>query len=243
MDPTRIHYTAGGKRYVGTLVSSELGSVRAGVVLLPDWRGQSELALAHARHLASLGCLVVIADLYGNGFNPTSPDQVGPQVQHLIEHRAEGVEALGAGVAALRAAAPGGVPIFCLGFSAGGMVALDFARSGAEVAGVIVCSALLKTAATGIEPRLRTPVLVIQGTQDQVSPMSVIDAVIAEMDAVGADVRFELHSQTHHAFDNPEAGTDPAARLVYSARAADRARASIARFIDEVLSMRWGNAT
>jgi dienelactone hydrolase len=66
--------------------------------------------------------------------------------------------------------------------------------------------------------------------------MPIIEAVIAEFDAVGADVRFELFSQTHHAFDNPEAGTNPAARLVYSARAAARARASIARFIDEVLA-------
>ena len=236
MNETRIRYAAGSKNYVGALVPADLGPARAAVVLLPDWRGQSALALAHARHLASLGCLVAIADLYGDGFNPTRPDQVAPMVQHLIEHRGEGVEALGAGVAALRAAAPAGVPIFCLGFSAGGMVALDFARSGAEIAGVIVCSALLKTAAAGVEPRLRTPVLVLQGTQDQVSPMPIIEAVIAEFDAVGADVRFELFSQTHHAFDNPEAGTNPAARLVYSARAAARARASIARFIDEVLA-------
>ena len=162
MNKTRISYASGSKNYVGALVPAEPGPARAAVVLLPDWRGQSGLALAHAGHLASLGCMVLIADLYGDGFNPTSPDQVGPLVQHLIEHRGEGVEALGACVAALKAVAPAGVPIFCLGFSAGGMVALDFARSGAEIAGVIVCSALLKTAAAGVEPRLCAPVLVLQ---------------------------------------------------------------------------------
>lgn len=238
MNDTRIRYVAGNKNYVGTLVPAEGDSARAAVVLLPDWRGQSALALEHARHLASLGCMVAIADLYGDGFNPTSADQVAPMVQHLVEHRGEGVEALGACVAALGAMAPAGMPMFCLGFSAGGMVALDFARSGTDIAGVMVCSALLKTAVAGSQPRLRAPVLVLQGTRDQISPMGVIDAVIAEFDAVGADVRFELFSQTHHAFDNPDAGTDPAARLVYSPRSAARARASIGRFIDEVLANR-----
>jgi dienelactone hydrolase len=56
------------------------------------------------------------------------------------------------------------------------------------------------------------------------------------MDAAGNDVRFELYSQTHHAFDNPEAGTDPTARLVYSSRSAHRARYAIANFISEAVA-------
>lgn len=62
----------------------------------------------------------------------------------------------------------------------------------------------------------------------------MINSVISEMDAAGNDVRFELYTQTHHAFDNPEAGTDPAARLVYSSRSAHRARNAIANFVSEV---------
>lgn len=78
---------------------------------------------------------------------------------------------------------------------------------------------------------IRAPVLVLQGTQDQVSPMATVAEVVAEMDRAGNDVRFELYSQTHHAFDNPQAGTDPTARLVYSPTSARRAREAIAGFI------------
>jgi len=81
--------------------------------------------------------------------------------------------------------------------------------------------------------RIHAPVLVLQGTQDQISPMHEICAVISEMDEAGNDVRFELYSQTHHAFDNPEAGTDPTARLVYSELSTNRARRAIADFISE----------
>lgn len=63
--------------------------------------------------------------------------------------------------------------------------------------------------------------------------MEVIAAVVAEMDAARNDFRLELYGQSHHAFDNPEAGTDPKARLVYSPSSAARARRAIAEFLRE----------
>lgn len=235
---TALDYAVEEQRYSGLLVRAPGAATRAAVVLLPDWRGQSALARDHAAYLGSLGCTVAIADLYGDGFSPTSPEQVGPMVQRLIEHRAQGVVALAACVARLRQEVPSGTPVLCLGYSAGGMVALDYGRSGADVAGIILCTALLRTAAPGMDTRIRAPVLILQGTQDQVSPVETIAAVIAEMDRAGNDVHLELYTQTHHAFDNPEAGDDPNARLVYSARSAARARQAIADFIAEVAGAR-----
>lgn len=233
---TRLNYVVGDQSFIGSFINAKGDTSRAAVVLLPDWRGQSTLAFDHANHLAELGCVVAIADLYGDGFNPDSPDDVGPMVKHLIEHRSEGVEALAACVAALQSRIPGDIPLYCLGFSAGGMVALDYGRSGADIAGIVLCSALLKTAVAEINTKINAPLLVLQGTQDQVSSIEVIDSVIAEMDAAGNDARFVLYSQTHHAFDNPEAGTDPAARLCYSLRSSQRARAAIEQFLNETIS-------
>jgi len=79
--------------------------------------------------------------------------------------------------------------------------------------------------------RIAAPVLLLQGTQDQVSPMSTIADLVEEMDAARNRFEIRLYGQTHHAFDNPEAGTDPTARLVYSAESARLARAAIAEFI------------
>jgi dienelactone hydrolase len=159
-------------------------------------------------------------------------------VKHLLEHRDQSIAALVSCVAELRKGLPADMPVLCLGFSAGGMIALDYGRSGADVAGIILCSALLKTAAPGMDTRIKPPVLTLQGTQDQVAPMATIAEVIAEMDRAGNDVRFELYSQTHHAFDNPEAGTDPNARLVYSPTSAGRAKQAIAGFVAEITQAR-----
>jgi len=231
---TVFEYAVANQRYAGVLLKALKGVAKAAVVLLPDWRGRSALAVEHAAFLVGLGCTVAIADLYGDGFSPDSPDQVGPMVQRLVQNRQLGVEALDACVSRLRQEISATIPIVCLGYSAGGMIALDYARSGKKIDGVILCSALLKTAAPGMGTRISAPVLVLQGTQDQVSPMETIAAVIAEMDQAGNDVRFELYTQTHHAFDNPKAGTNPNARLVYSPTSAKRARQAIANFLTEV---------
>lgn len=229
-----LAYTAGDRHYLGLLCQPiELPS-RSAVVLLPDWRGQSPLAMDHAHFLVELGCAVVIADLYGDGFNPANPEQVGPMVKRLMEHREEGTAALAACVEALKRELPTDTSVFCLGYSAGGMVALDYGRSGADVAGIILCSALLKTAQPGTPTKISAPVLFLQGTQDVVSPMETVVAVIAELDAAGNDFEFALYGQTHHAFDNPEAGTDPTARLVYSAQSAQQARHAIAAFVSRL---------
>jgi dienelactone hydrolase len=226
-------YVVGEQRYAGLLVRGA-ATPAALVVLLPDWRGQSPLARDHANYLVGLGCTAAIADLYGDGFMPDNPAQVGPMVQRLMENRSQGVQALSACIARLRSEVPAQTPVICLGYSAGGMIALDYGRCEGDVAGIILCTALLKTAAPGMPTRIKPPVLVLQGTQDQVSPMETISAVVAEMDAAQNDVRFELYTQTHHAFDNPQAGTDPSARLVYSPVSAERARHAIANFVAEI---------
>ncbi len=233
---TNFNYAVNDKHYRGLIIRPTDLEPKAAAVLLPDWRGQSPLARDHANLLIALGCVTVIADLYGDGFSPDSPDQVGPMVKNLIDHREQGVAALAACVARLRQeVSADDTPILCLGYSAGGMVALDYGRSGANIDGIILCSALLKTAATGMDTHIRPPVLILQGTQDQVSSMETIAAVIAEMDRAGNDVRFELYTQTHHAFDNPDAGSDPKARLVYSPTSALRARTAIRSFVAEVI--------
>lgn len=230
---SRILYAVPGRKHDGLLLERQGTAASAAVVLLPDWRGQSQLAREHAHFLADSGCTVVIADLYGEGFTPTDPRQVGPMVKRLIDNREEGVAALSSCVGALRERVGSKIPVFCLGYSAGGMIALDFGRSGAAVAGIILCSALLKTAAPGMSEHVGVPVLMLQGTQDQVSPMTTISELILEMDKAGSNFRVELYGQTHHAFDNPQAGTDPTARLVYSPQAARLAQHAIVAFIQE----------
>ena len=156
-------------------------------------------------------------------------------VRHLLDNRADGVAALSAAVAAVRRAtgAPAH-PVIVVAFSAGAVPALDHGRRTREPAAIVVCSGLLQTAEPGTPTGIAAPVLLVQGTQDEVSPMPVVDRLVAEADAAGNDLQVMLLSQTHHAYDNPEVGTDPTKRLVYSPTSAARARLAITSMLDEV---------
>ncbi len=156
-------------------------------------------------------------------------------VQHLLGHRAEGVAAVSAAVTAVReSTGQPAHPVIIVAFSAGAVAALDHARRTGEAAAIVVCSGLLRTAERGTPTVIDAPVLLMHGTQDAVSPISMVTSLIEEADAAGSALRVTLLSQTHHAYDNPEAGTDPTGRLVYSPRSAKRARPAIAGIVDEV---------
>lgn len=81
---TTLNYASEGTDYRAVLVHPDGDRPTALVVLLPDWQGQSQLARDHAGSLAARGCAVAVADLYGGGWSPTDPEQVGPLVQRLM---------------------------------------------------------------------------------------------------------------------------------------------------------------
>lgn len=226
-----LHYHDGGTDFAGVYRTHTTAAARGAVMIAPDWRGLSPFVRGEAERLAAAGFDAAVLDLYGGGLFATAESQSGPLISGLIEHRAQGVARMSAALAAFRSVIDASLPVVLIGYSIGGMVSLDFARGRADLAGVALCSALLKTAAPGSDASIAASVLIVHGTGDVVSPMSTVDALAAELDEAGSDATFVLYTGTHHAFYNPEAGTDPTARLVYSATADARARATIDSFL------------
>ena len=205
---------------------------RMAVLIAPDWRGLSTHALEQADKLAATGHDVVVADLYGGGLCAKEESEAKPLIQGLVGNRAELTKRMQACVEAFAAVLPASTPIVALGYSIGGMALLDLGRSGSSLSGIVLASALLKTAEEGTSTKVAAPVLVLQGTRDVVSPMDVLSALVEEMDAAGNRFRMVLYGQTGHAFYNPEAGTDPNARLVYSPEVDRLSQREIERFFE-----------
>ncbi|MFE4457710.1 dienelactone hydrolase family protein [Nocardia tengchongensis] len=231
----RLPYQVGGASFAGLLVRRAAGSTaRGGVMIAPDWRGLSPFVRHEAARLAEDGYDVAVVDLYGGGLFATQESQAGPLISGLIDDRRSGVSRMGSCLEAFRSAT-GVASVVLLGYSIGGMVSLDFARSGADIDGVALCSALLKPADPGAPTKVSAPVLALHGTGDVVCPMTMVAELSAEMDEAGNDATIILYTGTHHAFYNPEVGTDPTARLVYSATADARSRESIDTFLAQTL--------
>lgn len=62
---------ADGDQKLNGLITSNTDAERPGVLLLPAWLGIDEEARTTAMELAKQGYVVLIADIYGEGYVPT----------------------------------------------------------------------------------------------------------------------------------------------------------------------------
>lgn len=229
-----------GQVFEGALVYDDAGAgARPGLVMVPNWMGVSEAAIAKARQIAGQDYVVLVADVYGKGVRPKDDTEAREQVGRvyadggvaLRERAARAVEAL--------KAQAGSVPldprrIGALGFCFGGSVALELARTGAELAGVVSFHGGLKSYLPGEGQRIQAPLLVLNGADDASVPDEDIRGFEQEMDAAGADWQFVNFSGARHCFAQEEDAGNPAdSNCRYDAHAAGRAMAMMRLFFSE----------
>lgn len=225
-----VEWTVGKDRFRGVLVYDDASAIkRPGLVMVPNWMGVTDTAVARAAQIAGDDYVVLVADVYGKGMRPKDKAEAKAQVMKayadggltLRKRVAEAVTALKAqaGAAPLEASQVG-----ALGFCFGGSAVLELARTGADLAGVVSVHGGLETYLPTAGNKLQASVLVLNGADDT----SVSDAHIAafekEMDAATADWQFVDFSGARHCFTQEEdANADPANNCRYDERASKRA--------------------
>ena len=238
-----LEWTVGQDRFSGWLVYDEQGDERRpGLVMVPNWMGVSEDALERARAIAGDDYVVLVADVYGKGRRPKDSAEAGKLAGSLRGEDRSALRArMQAAVDTLKAQA-GSAPldadrVGALGFCFGGSAALELARSGADVAGVVsLHGGLAPGAESATAERIRAPVLVLNGADDKAVSDADIKAFEDEMDAAGADWQFVDFSGAVHCFAEPSAGGDPASNCRYDERAAKRAYRMMDAFFGEVFA-------
>jgi len=221
----------GYDRFEAILVS-EGPEPRPAVLIFPTIMGRTELELGFARRLAANGYAAFVADLYGREhIGKTREECRGLMIallgdRELLRQRLLAVLGTARGqpeVDARRVAA--------IGFCFGGLCALDLARSGAEVEGIASFHGLLKPPPLPAAP-ISARVVVFHGWDDPLAPPADVEALGAELSAAGADWQIHAFGGVMHGFTNPNA-RDPAAGILYDARAASRSWASLEAFLEE----------
>ena len=228
-------------RFSGFLVYDDSDDDRRpGLVMVPNWMGVTADALERARAIAGDDYVVLVADVYGKGRQPKDSDEAGRLAGSLRgDDRGPLRARMQAAVETLRAQA-GNAPldaarIGALGFCFGGSAALELARSGADLAGVVsLHGGLAAGAQSATAQRILAPVLVLNGADDTAVDDAQVLAFEQEMDAAGADWQFVDFSGAVHCFAEPSAGSDPASNCRYDERASRRAYRMMDGFFDEV---------
>lgn len=236
---TPVEWQLDGTTFSGTLVYDASDTdPRPGILMLPNWMGVTDDAIAMAKRVAGDDYVVLIADVYGEGVRPADAAQAKAQVTeaygNIDRTVARAQKALDVLTANAQKAPLIADRIGAIGFCFGGAVALEMARHGADLDGVVTLHGGLG-AMKPAGPDFKPSVLVLNGAADGSVTQEDIAGFRKEMDAAKADWQFVDFSGAMHCFSEPEADGVKIPGCKYDERAAKRAMRMADDFFEEKL--------
>lgn len=228
-----VDWELDGTKFSGFLVYDDAGANKPGIVMVPNWMGVSDSAVERAKAIAGTDYVVLVADVFGAGVRPKTPQEAGSAAKaaysdlpRLRARAAKAIDVLKTSGGPLDAS-----KLAAVGFCFGGTTALELARSGAELAGVVSFHGGLDSNDPAAVGAVKTPLLVLNGADDANVPDEQIQAFEKEMTAAGADWQFVNYAGAVHCFAEPTANRPP--NCVYHERSAKRAYAAMRSFLAE----------
>ncbi len=123
-----------------------------------------------------------------------------------------------------------------MGYCFGGGGALELARSGAPLRGVVTFHGSLNTPNTADAKNIRGKVLVLHGADDPFVKPEEVRAFMDEMRGAGVDWQVVYYSGAVHAFTIRSAGTDNSKGAAYNEAADRRSWAAMKDFFSEIFA-------
>jgi dienelactone hydrolase len=208
---------------------------RPAVLVVHQWLGITDYEKKRAEMLAQLGYNVLCVDIYGKGVRPPSPKEASAEAGKYKANRALLRERVNAGLAVLKKH-PLTDPqrIAAIGYCFGGTTALELARSGADIAGVVSFHGALDSPAPADGGNIKCRILALHGADDPFVPAKDVDAFCAEMRAAKVDWQLVSYGGAVHSFTHWHAGTDNSKGAAYNAKADQRSWAAMKDFFAEL---------
>jgi len=206
------------------------------VLIHHAWGGRDQFVADKAIKLAELGYLAFAADMYGKGVLGKSPEENAALMRPFMEDRAKLQRRLLAALATVKL-----MPwadndrVAAIGFCFGGLCALDLARTGVDIRGVVAFHGLLGAPDNLSDPQIKAKVLVLHGYDDPMGPVDQVIALQNELTRAGADWQLHSYGHTMHAFTNPVAN-NPDFGTVYQALADRRSWQAMQNFLSEIFA-------
>jgi dienelactone hydrolase len=174
------------------------------VLIVHDWNGIDSYEQGRADQIAGLGYIGFAIDIYGKDIRPKNAQESGAEAGKYYQNhdllRSRVKAALDYIATNPRADTKRMVMI---GYCFGGMVALDTARSGADLLGVVSFHGGLKASFPAKPHTIKAKILVLHGDADIPSPMKDVEALKKEMSEAKADCRVVIYKGAKHAFTVP----------------------------------------
>ena len=220
-----INYKDGNQELKG-LVSGNSGQNLPGILILPAWKGIDQEAKDAALALEKQGYIAFIADIYGVGNIPVdneSSSKLSSQYKNDYQSYQKRIQAALDELKKL-----GATRVAVIGYCFGGTGALEAARGGLEVEGVVCIHGGLAKAADRKNGEIKSKVLVEHPADDASVKAEDYDGLIKELNQGNADWQIITYSGSKHTFTNPDSAD-------YNPVMAKRAWSHTLMFLDEIL--------
>ncbi len=208
---------------------------KRGILILPAWKGIDEHAKESAKKLSDLGYYAFIADIYGEGNYPKDAAEAGKQSGIYKQDYKAYQKRINLALQQLIKSGADPNNIVVIGYCFGGTGALEAARGGLAVKGVVSFHGGLKKDASRTNEPFSAKVLVLHGADDPYVPAREVSDFQQEMRDSKADWQMIYYADAVHAFTDPYAGNDNSKGAAYNQKAARRSWESMLDFITEVL--------
>ena len=236
MKKVKIEYTENQQTLEAFVAYDEAFSgPRPAVCIFHAWRGRDAFVEQKAEMLAKMGYIGCALDVYGKGILGETKDENAALMHPFIADRSKLRTRILAGFNLVA-----GLPqvdrtkIGAVGYCFGGLCALDLARSGVDVKGVVSFHGLLR-APEDLPCKTKAKILALHGNDDPMVPEEETRAFREEMSDAKVDWQLHTYGATMHAFTNPEVN-NPDVGTVYCPRADKRSWIAMQNFFDELFS-------
>jgi len=219
---------ADGAQELNGLVTSNAGKNLPGVLILPAWMGIDDEAKTTALQLEKEGYIAFVADIYGKGNIPTDFASAGKVAGQFKSDYQLYQKRISLALAQLKAAGAQSSKIAVIGYCFGGTGALETARAGLDVVGVVSIHGGLGKAADRPNGAIKAKILIENPAEDKGVTKEIYDQQVAELKDAKADWQIITYANCGHTFTNPTSQE-------YNEVMAKRAWSHTLGFLSEVL--------
>lgn len=198
-----VTYKDGEQKLLG-MVTSNAGKKLPGVLILPAWKGIDEEAKNAAIELEKQGYIAFVADIYGEGNIPTDNAAAAKIAGSYKQDYKAYQRRISVALEELKKQGANPERIAVIGYCFGGTGALETARAGFPVAGVISIHGGLAKGNDRMNVAIKTKVLVEHPADDESVKPEDLTNLIAELKTGKTDFQIITYANSKHTFTNPE---------------------------------------
>lgn len=193
-----------GTQKLNGLVTSNAGKKLPGVLILPAWKGIDNEAKNAALELEKQGYIAFVADIYGEGNIPADNNSAAKIAGKYKQDYKAYQQRISAALEELKK--QGALPekLAVIGYCFGGTGALEAARAGFPVAGVVSIHGGLAKGNDRLNVPIKTKVLVENPADDESVKPEDLTNLITEFKNGKTDWQIITYANSKHTFTSPD---------------------------------------